>query len=190
MPLVSGRFFTDFDTAQNARAGGDHRREVRAALLAERERDRQACLERSEAAVEDRRRGRHGEAVRPRHRRPHRRLSPDRRAAAVSGRADGVGPSRGRVGDRARDSRDRSDHPGLRRPHDARSHAGFAGAAALLDDHAGRLRGVRADPGGGRRLRRDVVPGDAGHARHRRPHGARRAGAARCWDWCCGRDWS
>ena len=94
--------------------------------------------------------------------------------AAVPGRADVVGSGGGRGGDRPGDSRRRSDDPGVRRPDDAGSHERFAGAAAILDDHAGRVRGVRADSGRGRRLRRDVVSGDAGHARYRRAHGAGR----------------
>ena len=57
-------------------AGRDRRREVRAALLAERGSDRQAPVERPEAADDDRRRRRHGEAVRPRYRRPDRGVPP------------------------------------------------------------------------------------------------------------------
>ena len=52
--------------------------------------------------------------------------------------------------------------------------SGLDGAAALFDADARRVRGVRADAGGRRRLRRDVAPGGAGRARHRRAHGARR----------------
>ena len=65
------------------------------------DRDRQAPLERSQAADDDRRRRRHGEAVRPRRRRPHRRLSADRsgccgyQVARTSSRSGG-----GRGGDR------------------------------------------------------------------------------------------
>ena len=46
------------------------------------------------------------------------------------------------------------------------------------------------DPRGGRRLRRHVVSGVAGHARHRRPHGARRAAQQHPAAWSCGRAWS
>ena len=67
--------------------------------------------------------------------------------------------------------------PGVRHSNNAGSHARLDGQAALLHDHAWRLCGVRADPGGRRRLRRDVLSGDAGDARHRRADGAR--GAAR-----------
>ena len=84
---------------------------------------------------------------------------------------------RGGRRDRARDSRGRSDHPRLRHSNHAGSDEGLDGTAAILDDHARRVRGVRADSGGSRRLWRDVVPGDAGNARYRRAHGAR--GAAR-----------
>ena len=82
--------------AAERRAGVHHRREVRAALLAERRRDRQARLERRRQRSEDhdRRRRRHREAVRPRHRRPHRRLPPECRTPA--------GTSRGRPAIRPR----------------------------------------------------------------------------------------
>ncbi len=65
--------------------------------------------------------------------------------------------------------------PGLRHPDDDGPDERLAGAAAVLDDHAGCVRGVRAGTGDRRRLRRDVAPGEPGHARHRRAHGARRA---------------
>ena len=59
---------------------------------------------------DDRRRRRHGEAVRPRRRRPHGRVPPERRGARLPGRADGVGdPGRGRARHGPQDSRHRSD---------------------------------------------------------------------------------
>ena len=48
---------------------------------------------------------------------------------------------------RAEDPRDRSDDSGLRRPDDVGPDERLAGAAAVLDDHAGRVRGVRAGSG-------------------------------------------
>ncbi len=69
----------------------------------------------------------------------------------------------------------RSHDDGLRRPDDGGPDERLAGAAAFLDADARRVRGVRADSGGRRRLRRDVAPRGAGRARHRRAHGARRA---------------
>ena len=104
IPLVQGPLLHRRRHAAERAAGRHHRREVRAALLAERRCDRQAPLERSQAAHDDRRRRRHGEAVRPRHRRPHRRLSAVAGTAAVSGRADVVGSGGRRRRDRARDS--------------------------------------------------------------------------------------
>ena len=65
--------------------------------------------------------------------------------------------------------------PGVRHPHHAGSHERLAGAPAVRHDHAGRVRVVRAGAGGGRRLRRDVAPGQSGHPRHRRADGARRS---------------
>ena len=85
-------------------ARGGHRREVRAAVLARAVGDRQAPLERSETADDDRRRGRHRQAVRPRRGRPDRRLSPERRAARISGGADRRAirrPSQGRLSGRS-----------------------------------------------------------------------------------------
>ena len=73
----------------------DHRREVRAAVLAERGPDRQARLERSQAADDHRRRRRHREAVRARYRRPHRRL-PARRRDCCSTRSRARRPIRRR----------------------------------------------------------------------------------------------
>ena len=93
---------------------------------------------------------------------------------AVPGGAHVVGSGGCRRRHRARDPRRRSDHPGVRHPHDAGPHERFAGPAAILDHHARRVRGVRAASGGRRRLRRHVVSGDAGHARHRRAHGTGR----------------
>ena len=55
---------------------------------------------------------------------------------------------------------------------------GLDGSPALLDADAGIVRGVRADPGDCRRLRRDVAPGGAGRARHRRADGAGRGALA------------
>ena len=47
IPLIAGRFFTDADMPQNAEPVVDHRQQVRAALLAEGRRDRQARVVRS-----------------------------------------------------------------------------------------------------------------------------------------------
>ena len=90
IPLVKGRFFTDFDNVDDAQPVVIVDEKFAAALLAEPGSDRQARLERSQAPADDRRRRRDRQAVRPRHRRPHRRLSALARTAAVSGRADVV----------------------------------------------------------------------------------------------------
>ncbi len=74
-PAAPGADVHELRRSAERRARLHHRREVRAALLAWAVGHRQAPLERSEAADDDRRRRRHGQAVRPRRRRPDRRLS-------------------------------------------------------------------------------------------------------------------
>jgi putative ABC transport system permease protein len=79
-------------------AGRDRGRKIRAAVLAGGRRDRQAGVERSRTQAHHRRRGRHGETVRPRRRRPDRRLSA-RPLGRLPGRAHGLtGPCRGCTG--------------------------------------------------------------------------------------------
>ena len=79
IPLAAGTVLHRFDTADRRRIGrSHHRREIRAALLAQWRCDRQARLGRPEVADDDRRRRRHRQAVRARCRRPHRRVRPDR----------------------------------------------------------------------------------------------------------------
>ena len=94
IPLVQGRFFTDCDMPPNAEPVVDHRREVRAALLAGRRR-RSASTSGAipSTQADDRRRRRHGEAVRPRRRRPHRRLSARRLGAAIRSRGRSSDPA-------------------------------------------------------------------------------------------------
>ena len=79
------------------------------------------------------------------------------------------------LSDRERNPRGRSGRGGLRNPDHAGPLVRFAGAAALLEHHAGSVCGVRAAAGGGGSLRRDVVSGDAEHARYRRAGGTGRA---------------
>ena len=78
--------------------------------------------------------------------------------------------------DPSRDPRGQRDDPRLRHPHHGRPHVRLDGAAAILHHHAGSLRRLRVDPGGGRSVRRNLVPGHAGNSRSRR---ADRAGAQR-----------
>ena len=121
IPLVQGRFFTDADCADDGAAGGDHRREVRAAVLAGGRRHRQARVERSQTQADHRRRRRHGEAVRPRRGRPDRRLPP-RAMGRLPGGADARRiRRRGRARHDPQDPRDRSDHYRVRRADHARA---------------------------------------------------------------------
>ena len=128
--------------------------------------------------IDDRRRRRHREAVRPRHRRPHRRLPADAERG-LSRRADVVGSG---ARWRARSSGRFSELDPTITVFDVQTMTDRMSDSLARQRFAtmmlGRVRGVRADPGGRRRLRRDVAPGRAGRARHRRAHGARRRSAA------------
>ena len=121
--------------------GRHHRREVRAAVLAQRRRHRQAHLGRPQAQDPHRRRRRHREAVRSRHRRPHRVLSADDGRLELSRRAHVAGSRRGR----RRDSSGRSGSS-IRTitvfdvQNDVGPDESFAGAAAVCDVDAGRIR--------------------------------------------------
>ena len=85
IPVRQGRVFSDLRHAAERRARGDHRREVRAAVLAGPVGHREASLERSQAA-HDHRRGRgHRQAIRPRRGWTDRRLSSEPGTARVSG---------------------------------------------------------------------------------------------------------
>ncbi len=189
IPLVKGRFFTDFDAMPTAQRVAIVDEKFAAAFLAQRRSHWQARVERPETAHDHCRRRGHGQAVRTRRRRPHRGVPPLPRVAVVSGRANVVRSGSSGRGDHAGDPLRRADHTGVRRPDDAGSDERLDGATAILRHHAGCVRGVRVDSGSRRRIRRDVVPGDAGNARYRRADGTGRTaeqhrvdgGAARAW---------
>ena len=108
-PGAPGTYLLDLRHAAERRARGDHRREVRAAVLAGPVGHREASLERSQAAHDHRRSRGHRQAIRPRRGWPDRRLSSEPGTAGVSG-GPGIGRSGGAVGrSRAGDPRGRSD---------------------------------------------------------------------------------
>ena len=82
-PDRPGPFLRRDRPAGECRSGRNHRREVRPAFLAQWRRDRETYMVRSQATNQNRWRCRVGQAVRPRHRRPHRRVYADDRCAVA-----------------------------------------------------------------------------------------------------------
>ena len=191
IPLVQGRFFTDADC---------RRTRSRSAIIDEKFAQRfwpagdaigKHVWNDPDTQAHDRRRRRHGEAVWPRRGRPARRLPPGGHGPATR--------SRGRLRRIRRRSRAtwsaRSTRSIRRLPCSTCRRCPRRMSASMARQRfstlmLGSFARVRADPGDRRRLRRDVAPGGAGRARHRRAHGARRASAAASCAWCCARDWS
>ena len=192
-PAEGAGIFSDHDTAEMP-AGGDYRREVRAALLAARGPiGKHLWFDDPEETAHDCRRGGRGQTVRPRHGRQNRRL------ISRSCRRPGGDPFLV-----VRTSSDPAALAGRWCAKSMRSIRTWLSTDSAPCRIASTIRWrASASPAPcwahsphspccwrRRHLRRHVVSGDSENARYRRAHGARGAGPATLSAWWSGRGWS